>query len=296
MTQISAHTPTQPGAATDDQLQEIISSLGELPASPAVVSLVMNMTTDLNTDIHGLTRALSADQSLAAKVLRLSNSPFYGRTQNVKSLEEAIVILGFYTLRSLVVATGTQSLFASDDPRGLEHKLWEHSLATALAARMLAVASGHPQIEEAFLAGLLHDIGKLILLQKMPTEYRGALESAAANHDSLLSAEYARFGYTHAEIGAALCSSWSFPPELVEAVRYHHQPVTDDTDCASLSSLVFVADALALDVAESTGESTPAEPAEILKVIEFPLSLERLNTLRAELPHVFAQERALFSS
>ena len=123
-------------------LDRIIETIGELPTSPTVVASVMGMTKDLNTDVTKLSRVLSSDQSLTAKVLRLSNSPFYGRMRGVATLDEAIMILGFFTIRSLVVASSAYSMFNLGGQGGLEYRLWNHSLAAAMCARLTARRTG----------------------------------------------------------------------------------------------------------------------------------------------------------
>ena len=152
-------------------LEKITMTVGELPASPAIVSAVMGITTNLNANIEELGKVLAADPALTAKVLKLSNSSFYGRSKSVSSLREAILILGFYTLRSMVIATSTYSLYKKKGNDKSEQKLWDHSLACAMACRLVGTRIRHPQIEEIFIAGLLHDIGKMALGQKLADVY-----------------------------------------------------------------------------------------------------------------------------
>jgi len=157
---------------TQRALDKIISTIGDLPTTPAIIATLMNLTADIDTDINKITRAIMADQSLTAKVLKLSNSSFYGRAKEVRTLNEAIIILGFMTLHSLIIATSTQTLYQKAGDDGVSGKLWEHAFAVALASRLVAQAVHFPFVEEAFIGGLLHDIGKLVLMQKTPEEYR----------------------------------------------------------------------------------------------------------------------------
>ena len=119
----------------DPILDRIISTLGDLPASPAIVSTVMGLTSNPDSKIVDISKVLSADQSLTAKVLKLSNSSFYGRPKEVKTLEEAILLLGFFTVRSIVIATSAHTMYTKEIAGNSPEKLWQHSLATAVAAR-----------------------------------------------------------------------------------------------------------------------------------------------------------------
>jgi putative nucleotidyltransferase with HDIG domain len=205
-------------------LNKIVATIGELPTSPAVVSTVIGLTADLNTEIDKLSRALAADPALTAKVLRLSNSPFYGRSRSVGSLNEAILILGFYTIRSLVVASSTYSLFGRKTESDVARILWDHSLATAMAARIVAARIRHRYVEEAFIVGLLHDIGKLILHQKMHEPYREVIKRVRLERQNFSPIELEQLGFTHSELGSIILARWNFPPFLVDAVGHHHTP------------------------------------------------------------------------
>ncbi len=227
-------------------LDSIISTIGDLPASPAIVSTVMGLTSDLNSKLVDVSRVLASDQSLTAKVLKLSNSSFYGRPGGVKSLQEAVLILGFFTVRSIVVATSAYGMFKKEDKNGPEAKLWRHSLSTAVAARQLADAVGHPQSEEVFIAALMHDIGKLVMIQKLSEKYRqiiAEVEETAGRFDEI---EQAVFGFTHCDVAAVLLEKWSFPPSLIRGIERHHQlPEMDDSPDSLVPHVIHLANYMA---------------------------------------------------
>lgn len=278
-------------------LKAIINSLGELPSSPAVVGMVMGMTSDLNTDVKKLSRALSADQAIAAKTLKLSNSPLYGRPGGVGSVEEATLVLGFFTVRSLVVATATYSMFHTDDPNSPEARLWEHSLASAIAARLVARKIHHPQFEECYLAGLLHDVGKLILMQRFPEEYREILEAAAKGASEMIDLESQEFGFNHTQLGAALLSEWSFPEQMSDAVADHHLRVESPAGGpAPISNVVRLANDLAASIGAGFGAQEDSEPLSSESWIAQALGLsdEALVELTDELKQNFQEEKGLF--
>ena len=203
-------------------VERIASTIGELPSSPAIVSAVMGLTSNLDADPGEISRVMATDQSLTAKVLKLSNSSFYGRSKQVCSLQEAILILGFYTVRSIVVATSTRSMFEDQGAGSPQGKLWCHSLASAIAARQLAARVGHPNKDEIFIAALLHDIGKLVLMKNLEEQYALLIENVEETHDEFNRLEQEQFGFNHAEVAAVLLEKWCFPTNLCEAVSQHH--------------------------------------------------------------------------
>lgn len=203
-------------------VDKIISTIGELPASPAIVSAVMGMTSDLDANVTDISRVLAADQSLTAKVLKLSNSSFYGRSKEVKSLHEAILILGFFTVRSMVIATSTHRMFNGGESQEAQGKLWRHTLSAAIAARQVAAQLRYPGKDEVFIAGLLHDIGKLVLLQKLPAPYEKAIRQVEDERGDFITVEQERLGFTHCDVARVLLKKWSFPESLTEAIYHHH--------------------------------------------------------------------------
>ncbi len=227
-------------------LDSIIATIGDLPASPAIVSTVMGLTSDLNSKLVDVSRVLSSDQSLTAKVLKLSNSSFYGRSGGVKSLQEAVLILGFFTVRSIVVATSAYGMFKREDKNGPEAKLWRHSLSTAVAARQLADAVGHPESEEVFIAALMHDIGKLVMIQRLSEKYRkiiAQVEETAGRFDEI---ELRVFGFTHCDVAAVLLEKWSFPSSLIRGIELHHNlPEMDDTADTLVPHVIHLANYMA---------------------------------------------------
>ncbi len=209
---------------------KIVSTMGELPASPAIVSTVMGLTSNMDTEVAQLGKVLSADQALSAKVLKLSNSSFYGRPKGVGTLKEAILILGFSTLRSLVVASSTHSLFKKKGESDIEQKLWEHSLATAMASRIVSEKIRHPQVEEAFIVGLMHDLGKLILSQKLSEQYEAVCTQVETENLTFLEVENEQLGFGHVEVGRLLLEKWNFPSTLTSAISNHHDPQNETQD------------------------------------------------------------------
>lgn len=222
-------------------LEEIVEVTRGFPAPPLILTRILELTSQPDVAIEKIEQVLSSDAAMAAKVLQLSNSAFYGRSRNIASIREAIVLLGIHAIRSLVVASGTHSLYSNGaGMRELKQKMWEHSLASAIFCKMLALHQQNNSPEEAFLAGLLHDIGKLVLLERFPVKYAEILHDGELPTLVALEKEKETFGFTHPQVGAALVNHWLLPENLVEAIGCHHQ----DCDIRHLAGIATIADAV----------------------------------------------------
>ncbi len=275
--------------------------MGELPASPAIVSAVMGLTSNLDTDVEQLGRVLSADQVLTAKVLKLSNSSFYGRSKGVGTLKEAILILGFYTLRSLVIASSTHSLYKRKADSPIEQKLWEHSLATALASKIIGRKIRHPQVEEAFIVGLLHDLGKLILSQKLSSAYQQIYEEVEANQRDFLSVEIEKLGFSHVDVAGVLFEKWNFPSFLTSAICHHHNPEDEQVQAKSgsaksisIAHITHFCDQLAKHVGCGFSDHREENLASLPLAGKAGLEQDTIDSLINEIAEVYQSEKHLF--
>ncbi len=235
-------------------LQDIVQKVEELPALPHVTYRVMRLTSDPQTSIQQLANMIVKDQVLTAKVLRMANSAYYGYARRIYSINEALVILGFKTIRNLVMAASVYNVMDKELqgyflPRG---DLWKHCMATALTARSLAKKVGYDRFEQAFIAGLLHDIGKVILNTYMKTLFEKVLETVNQEHIPFMQAEHQILGFDHAAVGSRVAEKWNLPEELVEAIANHHCPSQAKIN-PKLTSLTHVADAASMSMGIGLG-------------------------------------------
>ncbi|HXU24299.1 MAG TPA: HDOD domain-containing protein [Tepidiformaceae bacterium] len=204
---------------------ELLDRIDDLPPLPAVAARVMGMADDDKTSALDLAQVLSTDQALTAKLIRISNSAFYGFARRVSTVREAVVMLGFKQVRQVAVGASLINTFKGSrnpgDPFNLD-LFWGHSVAVAVAAEAVAKKSRTARPEDAFTAGILHDIGRLVLRQTMPVEFGRALFMAKTQGIPLGVAELETTGYAHDDVGRALGERWKFPVHLVEAVGCHH--------------------------------------------------------------------------
>ena len=239
-----AETLTQ----TDQKLNALVRQVRGLPALPETVLRVMQITEDPKAGITDLAEVLISDQALAARVLKLANSAFYGSSRRIGTVSSAVVILGMRTTRNLVMAASCEALLEGEVagyglPRGV---LLRHSLACASAAQALAKRAKYRGMEEAFVAGLLHDIGKVVMNAYERDQFGEVLVMVSGGM-TYFEAERAVFGFDHAEAGGCLLERWNLPLALVSAVQHHHAPLDAPGD-SPLPCLVHAADAVCLSL------------------------------------------------
>jgi putative nucleotidyltransferase with HDIG domain len=221
--EFTVHTPVGP-VVRELSLNSLLDRVDELPEVSHTAFQVIQLLNDPDLDVHHLAELISTDQVLTTKVLRLCNSAYYGLARHVSTISEAVRVVGFSALKSMVFMITTQNT----QNKGLigyrisAHDFWEHSIATAAIARILVQSVGYSEPEEAFIGGLIHDIGKLVLNQgALPEVYKASQLSQQAQI-LLYQAENRVLSFNHAQVGAALLERWNFPPVLIAALRYHH--------------------------------------------------------------------------
>lgn len=238
-------------------LSDVVRDIRQLPSLPVVVMAVLETFEQPDVDTGVLAKKVAEDQSLAAKTLRLANSSFYGMPRKVNTLQQAITVLGFDSIRTLIVAAGiTNNFYDSRDPHFDSRAFWLHSIATALCSKMVARELQLSQ-DSAFVTGLLHDIGKLVLVTRFPEQYAEAMRYRCSNDCYPMDAEQAVLGLDHAQVGRALAEYWKFPPATQNAIADHHS--LDRRSSDDLAVVVHVADAIAhaLDLAGQQDELVP---------------------------------------
>lgn len=202
------------------ELEIMIMTASDLPTIPVVATKVMQLIESEKATAEELAKVVASDPAVAARVLKISNSSFYGCQRQIQTLSHAIVVLGFSTLKSLVVAASVKQVYK---PYGLTEKmLWEHSFGAGLAARIIAKETRAANEEEAFLGGLFHDIGKIIMNNMDSQQFQAAMQKCYNDQVSFSEAERQVYSYTHSEVGALVIKKWNFPDILMHAVLKHH--------------------------------------------------------------------------
>lgn len=202
----------------------ILARLHQLPAIPAVVQEIIASFRNANLDIPTLARKIAQDQALSAKALRVANSSFYGLPRKVGSIQDAVMVVGFNSMRSVVLSAGFMHAFPHTPGNSFDRQAyWKRSFRVAGYAKALAQCLRQDQ-QMAFTAGMFCDIGELVLDVCIPKQFAAILERQKASGLDLAEIEQAELGCDHAEIGAEVARRWNFPPEIEHAIRYWHMP------------------------------------------------------------------------
>jgi putative nucleotidyltransferase with HDIG domain len=268
-------------------LEQAVANLRDLPSLPLVVIELIRTFENADIGVVELAAKISRDQALAAKTLRLANSSFYGLQSRVRTIEQAIAVLGFDSMRSLVTAAGIIDKFAGTVGGQFDFiAFWRHAIGTAVCAKNLARLARCNQ-EFAFVSGLLHDIGRLVLVTRFPHQYGEAQRYSERAECDMLTAERSVLGIDHTLVGRTLAQHWKFPELIQRAIGNHHAPGRDDL--GDIPSVVHVANVIvhALDLDGDPHELVP------------PLAQDAWDSLRIDAPglrRVFADTEAEFDN
>lgn len=286
--------------------QDIERALGSLRPLPRVACELLALSNDSSVSLQRIVDLIEFDPVLAVRILRLANSTFFGLRRRVATIKDAVVVLGVQGVRNIAVGVallpdpGTNEYFGLklSTRSGLCHYAFlDHALAVAIAARRIATQIASKNAEEAFLAGLIHDLGKLFLAAIDPGAYRQTLREAAERHCDPVLVERELFGSDHAEISARLCELWNLPPALARIIRAHHAPRQESPVELALAAADALAQLLEIGSSGHAGFDTQS----LRSLLRSSLTLEQLSELSHELPeevaeacHVYGRSRGMF--
>ncbi|MBN8689180.1 MAG: HDOD domain-containing protein [Armatimonadetes bacterium] len=229
-------------------MQAILRQTTELPSIPVAALRVVRLTDGSDATAKSVAEAISLDQSLAARVLRLANSAFFGLPRQVKSIQDAVVLLGYRTVRNIALVAGTYKWMKEPLP-GYELQpkdLLHHSMAVAVGGQMIAKKSGGDP-DSTFIAGLLADIGKFALSQIIDGKISLLVSLGLQAGMTFNEVEKKVIGHTHGDVSAHLCEHWNLPEEIVTGIRYHHNP-SDSVKPTAIGDCIHIGDFLAMSV------------------------------------------------
>ncbi len=213
----------------DNKVRQVVSNIRNLPTPPIVFHQIQKVINDPKVSANDVASILSEDPAMSVKVLKLTNSAFYGLSREIEAVKEAVVIVGMEAVKNLVLSASVLDMFKGDElDQEFQERFWRHSLATAVASRFLARTLRNRGIvdpDSAFSAGLLHDVGKMVLCCFLPEEFERFRESRSADQsspDHVL--EDQTLGFSHAQIGGFLATQWKLPERLIDAISFHHHP------------------------------------------------------------------------
>jgi len=225
------------------EIRKTIETVSNIPTLPIVVEKLTKLLQDPKTSAEDVGKAITSDQVLASKVLKLVNSAFYGFPGKISTVTHAVVILGFSTVKNIVL---TASIFNAFGKKITENsfdieKFWLHSIACSAAAQCISRHVGHIDKEECFIAGLIHDVGKVVMCNFLPVEFQAVLKDREQRNCLLYQSENDILHITHEDIGGIICERWNLPKTLQSAVKRHHFKGTEK-DFSIVDGIVHAAD------------------------------------------------------
>jgi HD-like signal output (HDOD) protein len=232
---------------SNESIVRVISNIESLPSMPAVYREVVEQLSGDEASVLDVANAISKDVGMTAKLLQLVNSAFFGLSQRVTDMVQAVSILGLDTVKALVLSVHIFSQYHLSRASGLNiADVWRHSLRAGAFSRAIAAAEGASAsiAGDVFTAGLLHDVGKLILAANFETEYRSVAHISQSEKISLLEAEIRVFATTHCEVGGYFSSLWRLPDPIVKAIGFHHKPPLMEKDSFSSLAAVWAANVI----------------------------------------------------
>ncbi len=226
-------------------LKKKLLKIGDLATLPVVAYNVMQLTQNPKASAMDVGKAISQDPALTSKVLKIANSSFYGFPRKISTINNAIVILGFSNIRNIVISAGIIDAYKGENSSAYfdRTEFWKHSLACGITSKIIASTVGLKNAEEAFIWGLLHDFGKIVMDTYIHEEYSQVVQYAKEKGMLIVDAEQKYLGFNHTTVGSLVARKWNMPPALLKVIRYHHNPVLD-YNSLRISSIVHLADIL----------------------------------------------------
>ncbi|MCA9782213.1 MAG: HDOD domain-containing protein [Candidatus Delongbacteria bacterium] len=252
--------------------EEVVRSVSQVATLPEMHLRLLEVMNNPRSSALDMARVISRDPGLTARLLKRSNSAYYGMGSTVATVTRAITVVGVSQLRELSVSTSVVRMFKRLPQDLLDmDAFWQHSVLVGVIAKEMALMLKLPDTEEAFVAGLLHDVGRVLLVLAMPVEYRKVLLFARASGRWLNQVEHDQLGFTHAQVGGALFRSWGLPRSLEHAAEFHHFPELV-TRQRTVTSMVHLADAMAhgLEIGNSGETRIPPFQSRFWEELQLP--------------------------
>lgn len=222
-----------------------LSKIREIPTLPEVMRDVLAAVASESSSAEYLAFILTRDQALCSKILKMANSAFFAQSRKIFDIKDAVVLLGFDSISQLMLSTTVFTFITNGrlHDRFDLYGFWKHSLATAVAGKIISEKIGNKDDENlAYTSGLLHDIGKLVLVNYFPDDYAPVLDKVEAEESFLYDAEMEVLGFTHCDISEWLCSRWNFPEKLIDLIVSHHAPLFSGDEIEAENMVVRLAD------------------------------------------------------
>ena len=286
-------------AANTNQRQivhQAIQEITHIATLPEVTLKIIRLVEDPDSTARDLNQVISNDPALGTRILKVVNSAFYGLPDQIGSINRAIVLLGLNAVKNIAIAASLAKLFRGGKicPSFDARDLWTHCIAVATGTRLLADKTGLGLPDEAFLAGLIHDIGIMVEVQARRNQFVEAIKKLEADPNlNLRQAELECIGATHEQFGTALCQLWKFPTSFAHVTGYHHDPLQLADNHRTLASLVHVADILAAKTEQGFTRSVETIEVDPQLLEQIGLTASQLDEVAGAVPTVTAKANSL---
>lgn len=268
-----------------DIRREVIQNIKKLPTLPIIFEKILETIDDPKSSASILQETIKNDQSITAKILNMANSAYYGYSKRVSELSRAIVILGFDMVKNIALSVSVLSMFPEKNGNNLfdKEKFWLHSIGCGYLGKIVAEYSHFYEPDKAFIACLLHDVGKIVLDCYFEDEYKKVLNYSMKENVDICVAEEKVIDCNHSEIGFLLGEKWNFPEELLCAIRYHHQPQLAPHRHSQLTYLTYLTNLICQEAEIGTGGSFPPIHIDEKAMANLNLSESHLKKIKTEI-------------
>ncbi|MEM9250846.1 MAG: HDOD domain-containing protein [Planctomycetota bacterium] len=294
----AAASPSTSTATPNPVVADAIREISHIATLPEVTIKIIQLVEDPDSTAQDLNKVISNDPALGARILKVVNSAFYGLPGQIGSINRAIVLLGLNAVKNIAIAASLAKLFRGGKicPQFDARDLWNQSIAAAAGTRLLAERIGLGLPDEAFLAGLIHDLGIMVEVQARRAKFVEAVGGVLdGTYPTLRQAEQALIGADHEAFGAELCKTWKFPASFAHVTGFHHRPMELAAEHRTLTGLVFVADVISrkLELGFTVGVETDEVPDDLLKSLN--LTATAIDEVAAQVPAAMDEARTIFS-
>jgi HD-like signal output (HDOD) protein len=221
--------------------QSFIKGINELPTIPEIATRVINLLDNPDVELEELADMILTDQVMASRVVKIVNSPLFKPMHEIKSIKRALIYLGFRHIREIALTCSIIKAFEGKSGAFDIKNFWEHSFGVGIVAKIIAQRVRYPEVEKAYIVGIVHDIGEVFLSYYMKDDFQKILDVLKGTPDSFVEAEERILGTTHCEVGLCLAKKWNFPAEYCDVILNHHMPV-EATDDPTLVAIINLAD------------------------------------------------------
>jgi len=267
------------------RLEEILAMIKNVPPFPKVAQQVMGLLADPDVTVAQLAEVIQYDQNITVNVLKICNASYFGLPRKISSLDEGLVVIGHDILKDIIITSSSARFYKGPAGEGYfldEGDLWRHSVATGIMAKMLVPYFKGAEAGAAFTAGLLHDIGKRFLSNFVADDFKKIAAKVAAEQCAFTEAEKFYLGATHAELGGMILQKWGFAPEMIEAVREHHNP--DALKKEPLTALVTLSNIMVISMgvgggADGLATKLRGDDLELVGITQGKVDLLMMNLL-----------------